>query len=129
MEPVPDRAKQIHQRHFERGMREVIASAEVMAQSLFDDAGPVGGAAVGLADRVEGLQGELAMMAERLERVEAGQGKAIERVTAQQREAATETSALAAAAAKLGREMQILRWLAAAGLAAAVAALAALLVL
>jgi SpoVK/Ycf46/Vps4 family AAA+-type ATPase len=128
LEPEPDRAKRIHQRHFERGMREVIASAEVMAQSLFDDAGPVGAAAVGLADRVEGLQGELATMTERLERAEAGQGKAIERVTASQREAATETSALAAAAAKLGREMQILRWLAGAALAAAIAALAALLV-
>jgi len=127
LEPVPDRAKQIHQRHFERGMREVIASAEVMAQSLFDDAGPVGGAALGLADRVEGLQGEIAMMAERLEGVEAGQGKAIERVAAEQGQATAQTSALAAAAAKLGREMQVLRWLAAAGFAAAIAALAAML--
>ena len=75
LEPVPDQAKQIHQRHFERGMREVIASADVMAQSLFDDAGPVAGAALGLADRVEGLQGEIAMMAERLERVEAARAR------------------------------------------------------
>jgi SpoVK/Ycf46/Vps4 family AAA+-type ATPase len=125
IEPVPDREKLIHQRHFERGMREVMASAEVMAQSLFDDAGPVGGAALGLVDRVEGLQGEIAMMAERLERVEAGQGKAIERVTSEQAEAAAQTSALTAAAAKLDREMRLLRWLVAAGVAAAVAALAA----
>ena len=126
LEPVPDRAKVIHQRHFERGMREVIASAEVMAQSLFDEAGPVGGAAVGLVDRVEGLQGEIAMMAERLERIEAGQGKAIERVRSEQAEAATQTSTLTAAAAKLDREMRLLRWLVAAGVAAALAALVGL---
>ncbi|HEX2451399.1 MAG TPA: ATP-binding protein [Gemmatimonadales bacterium] len=125
LEPVPDRAKQIHQRHFERGMREVIASAEVMAQSLFDDAGPVGGAAIGLADRVEGLQGELATMAEQLERIEAGQGKAIERVTSEQAEATAQTSALALAAARLERQLRILRWVAVAGLAAALGALAA----
>ncbi len=127
LEPVPDRAKQIHQRHFERGMREVIASADVMAQSLFDDAGSLAGAAIGMADRVEGLQGELAMMAERLERVETGQGKAIERVAAEQTGAAAQAAALTAAAAKLDREMRQLRWVAAAALAAALAALAAVL--
>ena len=37
LEPVPDPAKRIYQRHFEEGMREVIAAAEVMAQSLFDE--------------------------------------------------------------------------------------------
>jgi SpoVK/Ycf46/Vps4 family AAA+-type ATPase len=126
LEPVPDHAKLIHQRHFERGMREVMASAEVMAQSLFDDAGAVGGATVGLVDRVEGFQGEIAMMAERLERIEAGQGKAIERVRSEQAEAATQTSALTAAAAKLDREMRLLRWLVAAGVAAALAAVAGL---
>ncbi len=126
LEPVPDHAKLIHQRHFERGMREVMASAEVMAQSLFDEAGPVGGAALGLVDRVEGFQGEIAMMAERLERIEAGQGKAIERVRSEQAEAATQTSALTAAAAKLDREMRLLRWLVAAGVAAALAAVAGL---
>ena len=107
-------------------MREVIASAEVMAQSLFDDAGPVAGAALGLSDRVEGLQGEIAMMAERLETVEAGQGTAIERLTAEQTQAAAQTSALAAAAAKLDHEMKLLRWVAAGALVAALAALAAL---
>ncbi len=125
MEPVPDRAKRIHQRHFERGMREVIASAEVMAQSLFDDAGPVAGAALGLSDRVEELQGEVAMIAERLERTEAGLGKGLERATAEQAGAAAQASALAAAAAKLDRDLRLLRWLAAVGLAAALAALTA----
>ena len=127
LEPVPDRAKQIHQRHFERGMREVIASAEVMAQSLFDDAGTVGGAAIGLSDRVEGLQGELAMMAERVERMEAGQGKAIERVTSEQAVAAAQAAALTAAAARLERQLRILGWVAAAAGIGALAALAAVL--
>jgi SpoVK/Ycf46/Vps4 family AAA+-type ATPase len=128
LEPVPDRAKRIHQRHFEQGMREVIASAEVMAQSLFDESGPVAGAALGLADRFEGLQGELAMMAERVERVEAGQGKAIERVRSEQAKSAAESSALAAQAARLGQELRLLRWIAGAGLVAALTALAALIV-
>ncbi|MGH7631700.1 MAG: ATP-binding protein [Gemmatimonadales bacterium] len=125
LEPEPDRAKRIHQRHFERGMREVMASAEVMAQSLFDEPGMGAGLASG--DRIEGLQGELAMMAERMERIEGGQGKAIERVTAEQTQAAAHTAALTAAAAKLDRELRLLRWLAAGGLAAALAALGAVL--
>jgi SpoVK/Ycf46/Vps4 family AAA+-type ATPase len=125
LEPVPDRSKQIHQRHFERGMREVIASAEVMAQSLFDDAGAVGGAAIGLADRVEGLQGELATMAERVERVEGGQGKAIERVLAEQAAATAHTATLTTAASRLERQLRLLWWLSAAAAVAALAALAA----
>ena len=125
LEPVPDRSKQIHQRHFERGMREVIASAEVMAQSLFDDAGAVGGAAIGLADRVEGFQGELATMAERVERVEGGQGKAIERVLAEQAAATAHTATLTTAAGRLERQLRLLWWLSAAAAVAALAALAA----
>jgi SpoVK/Ycf46/Vps4 family AAA+-type ATPase len=125
LEPGPDQAKRIHQRHFEQGMREVTASAEVMAQSLFDDAGPVAGAAIGLADRVEGLQGELAVLTERLDRNESAEGKALERLKTEQAAAATQAAALAAAAARLGREIRVLRWVAAAGLLAALAAIAA----
>jgi SpoVK/Ycf46/Vps4 family AAA+-type ATPase len=125
LEPGPDQAKRIHQRHFEQGMREVTASAEVMAQSLFDDAGPVAGAAIGLADRVEGLQGELAVLTERLDRDESAEGKALERLKTEQAAAATQAAALAAAAARLGREIRVLRWVAAAGLLAALAAIAA----
>ncbi|HET8648621.1 MAG TPA: ATP-binding protein [Gemmatimonadales bacterium] len=41
-EPGPDAAKQIHQRHFEQGITEVLAAAEVMKQSLYEDRpGPV----------------------------------------------------------------------------------------
>jgi SpoVK/Ycf46/Vps4 family AAA+-type ATPase len=129
LEPVPDRAKKIGQRHFERGMREVIASAEVMAQSLFDDAGPVAGAAIGLADRVEGLQGEFALLTERLERIELGQGKAIERVKADQAAATAQASALASAAEKLGRDIQMVRWIGLGGLVVALAALISAVVL
>jgi SpoVK/Ycf46/Vps4 family AAA+-type ATPase len=35
-EPGPDSAKQIHQRHFEAAMEDVIAAKKVMRQSLFD---------------------------------------------------------------------------------------------
>lgn len=46
-EPGPDRAKKIHQRHFEQGVRQVLEGREVMGQSLFENgsdvpaAGPV----------------------------------------------------------------------------------------
>jgi SpoVK/Ycf46/Vps4 family AAA+-type ATPase len=127
LEPGPDQAKRIHQRHFEQGMREVMASAEVMAQSLFDDAGAVGGAAIGLADRVEGLQGEIATLTERLEGIDAGKGKALERVQAEQVATAAQASALTAAAEKLGRQMELVRWIAVAALVAALAGIAATL--
>ena len=48
-------------------------------------------------------------------------------MTAEQGQAASQTSALAAAAAKLDREMRLLRWVAVGGLVAALAALAAVL--
>ncbi len=40
LEPIEDAQKQIHQRHFEAGMQEVLRAREVMGQSLFgEDAG------------------------------------------------------------------------------------------
>jgi SpoVK/Ycf46/Vps4 family AAA+-type ATPase len=36
-EPIPDAAKKIHQRHFEAGMEQVVASKQVMKQSIFAD--------------------------------------------------------------------------------------------
>jgi SpoVK/Ycf46/Vps4 family AAA+-type ATPase len=36
-EPIPDSAKRIHQRHFQAGIEQVIASKRVMQQSLFAD--------------------------------------------------------------------------------------------
>jgi hypothetical protein len=100
-----------------------------MAQSLFDDAGPVAGAAIGLADRVEGLQGELATVTERLEQIESLQGKALERVKADQAAAVVQASALTATAEKLAREMGLIRWVAVAALIAALAGIAATLAL
>jgi len=38
-EPGPDVGKTIHQRHFEQGMRDVLAARQVMRQSLFETAG------------------------------------------------------------------------------------------
>jgi hypothetical protein len=36
-EPVPNSLKKIHQRHFEAGIEEVLASKRVMQQSIFAD--------------------------------------------------------------------------------------------
>ena len=36
-EPIPDLAKQIHQRHFQAGMEQVLASKRVMQQSIFSE--------------------------------------------------------------------------------------------
>ena len=39
-EPIPDTAKMIHQRHFEAGIEQVLASKRVMQQSIFADQKP-----------------------------------------------------------------------------------------
>jgi SpoVK/Ycf46/Vps4 family AAA+-type ATPase len=39
-EPGPDAAKRIHQRHFEAGIEDVVASRRVMKQSLFSEGSP-----------------------------------------------------------------------------------------
>jgi SpoVK/Ycf46/Vps4 family AAA+-type ATPase len=68
IEPGPDAEKRIHQRHFIQGMQEVIAAESVMAQSLFDT--PAGNGGDRLTETREELQGELALLAERLEGLE-----------------------------------------------------------
>jgi SpoVK/Ycf46/Vps4 family AAA+-type ATPase len=72
VEPGPDSEKRIHQRHFIQGMAEVMAAENVMAQSLFDDAGsgPLGGVMDRLAEGQEELRGELGVLAERFEALE-----------------------------------------------------------
>jgi SpoVK/Ycf46/Vps4 family AAA+-type ATPase len=69
VEPGPDSAKRIHQRHFIQGMTEVIAAENVMSQSLFDAGG--NGSASGVIDRLsegqEELRAELGLLAEQLE--------------------------------------------------------------
>ncbi|HEX5386603.1 MAG TPA: ATP-binding protein [Gemmatimonadales bacterium] len=91
IEPGPDAAKRIHQRHFEQGMREVIAAGEVMSQSLFEQ--PGGAAPSPMADLWERmsegqdrLEGEMALLAERMEAQETGQRSALERIDAGRRE-------------------------------------------
>ncbi len=69
-EPGPDASKRIHQRHFIQGMEEVIAAEGIMGQSLFEPGaapGSPGGLLEQMAQGQEQLQGELALVAERLE--------------------------------------------------------------
>src|SRR6185503_19046517 len=71
VEPGPDSAKRIHQRHFIQGMAEVMAAENVMSPSLFDDAsGPIGGAMERLAEGQEELPAERGFLAERFEGLE-----------------------------------------------------------
>ncbi|MGH7510258.1 MAG: ATP-binding protein [Gemmatimonadales bacterium] len=70
LEPGPDSAKRIHQRHFIQGMAEVISAENVMSQSLFDHpaaAGPLGGVIDRLSEGQEELRGELGLLAEQFE--------------------------------------------------------------
>jgi SpoVK/Ycf46/Vps4 family AAA+-type ATPase len=70
VEPGPDSAKRIHQRHFIQGMAEVISAQNVMSQSLFDDAslvGPLGGVIDRLSEGQEDLRGEMGVLAEQFE--------------------------------------------------------------
>ncbi len=74
LEPGPDARKRIHQRHFEQGMREVIAAGDVMAQSLFAPAGALAPSPVAelweqMSESQDRLEGEIALLAERLDRL------------------------------------------------------------
>src|SRR5262245_23202540 len=75
-EPGPDATKRIHQRHFIQGMEEVIAAEGIMGQSLFEaGSSPVapGGVLEQMAEGQEQLRAELALVAERLEGLDARQ--------------------------------------------------------
>lgn len=128
LEPGPDETKRIHQRHFEQGMREVIAAGEVMAQSLFDTPG---GAAPGpmadlwerMSEGQDRLEGELAVLGERLDKMEGAQRAAVERVNQER----GEREALAKAHAARAAALQRLTWMAGAALVTALGALAAAL--
>jgi SpoVK/Ycf46/Vps4 family AAA+-type ATPase len=76
LEPGPDAEKRIHQRHFIQGMQEVIA-----AESVMFDAPMVNGAVDRLTETREELQGELALLGERFERLE----RAFRKVSADER--------------------------------------------
>jgi SpoVK/Ycf46/Vps4 family AAA+-type ATPase len=124
LEPTPDAKKQIHQRHFEQGMRDVIAAGEVMAQSLFEEAGVLPGARGGLVDQLtdtqDRLQGEMAVLAERLDAAETRRRAAEEHARAAQERAEAERRATRLA-------VQRLTWLAGGALIAALGALVAAL--
>lgn len=117
LEPVPDSEKRIHQRHFKQAMQDVIAASEVMAQSLFDEAGALPGVRGGLVEQLtdtqDRLQGEIGMLAERVEKIE-GRARAVgDKFEAGQ------------AAARLA--FRRLAWIAGAALLASLGALAAVL--
>lgn len=86
-EPGPDADKRIHQRHFVQGMEEVITGTAVMAQSLFEE----GAAPAGFADEVsegqEALRAELALVAERLDKIDRRQAGSQQKLEARQAEA------------------------------------------
>lgn len=70
-EPGPDRKKQIHQHHFERGIREVLEAKNVMGQSLFDENGlpgsPGGGGFIqALVSRQDALADDIEALDERV---------------------------------------------------------------
>jgi SpoVK/Ycf46/Vps4 family AAA+-type ATPase len=91
-EPGPDASKRIHQRHFVQGMEEVIAAEGIMGQSLFDPSATApssGGVLEQMAEAQEQLRGELGLVAERLDALDArqaglsdAQAKVLERLRA-----------------------------------------------
>ncbi len=129
LEPGPDQLKRIHQRHFEQGMREVIAAGEVMAQSLFDTPG---GAAPGpmadlwerMSEGQDRLEGELAVLGERIERIDDAQRKAREQAERERGELEVrQREALAAAEVARGAVLRRLVWVAGGALLLAAASL------
>ncbi len=124
-EPGPDAAKQIHQRHFVQGMDEVIGGTTVMGQSLFDEAGAsVPGVMEEMSEGQEALRAELALVTERLDKMERRQAGALQKLEERQTAAATGAQAELAAAARRTRML----W-AAAGVALTLAAAALLVAL
>lgn len=86
-EPGNDREKQIHQRHFEEAIQEVVAGKAVMEQSLGDGAGAealpyASGAWEQLSQGQDTLQGEMALLLERLEEIDGGQRELATRIEA-----------------------------------------------
>jgi SpoVK/Ycf46/Vps4 family AAA+-type ATPase len=124
-EPGPDADKRIHQRHFVQGMDEVIAGTTVMGQSLFDDAGaPVPGVMEEMSEGQEALRAELALLGERLDKVERRQTGALQKLQESQAAASATAQAELAISARRARML----W-AAAGAALVLAAAAMLIAL
>jgi SpoVK/Ycf46/Vps4 family AAA+-type ATPase len=107
-EPGPDAAKRIHQRHFVQGMDEVIAGTSVMGQSLFDDlAAPVPGVMEEISEGQEALRAELALMTERLDKIERRQANALQKLDERQAAAASDIQTALAATARRARLLSI----------------------
>jgi SpoVK/Ycf46/Vps4 family AAA+-type ATPase len=128
-EPGPDAGKKIHQRHFVQGMDEVIAGTAVMAQSLFDEGAPtapLAGFVEEMSEGQEALRAELALVAERLDKIDRRQASSLQKLEERQAEA-VRTAGEAAAAAAAGEQARM-RTLWMAAIAALVLAAAALAV-
>ncbi len=103
-EPGPDAGKRIHQRHFVQGMEEVIAGTSVMGQSLFDEGSAAPPSAMEeMSEGQEALRAELALVGERLDKLERRQAGALQRIEERQTAAATEAQAALAAEARRAR--------------------------
>jgi SpoVK/Ycf46/Vps4 family AAA+-type ATPase len=124
-EPGPDAGKRIHQRHFVQGMEEVVAGTAVMAQSLFDEGGqaaPLAGLLEEMSEGQEALRAELALVSERLDKIDRRQTGALQKLDERQSAAVQAASDAVATAAQARMRML---WIAVgAALAAAAAALA-----
>jgi SpoVK/Ycf46/Vps4 family AAA+-type ATPase len=126
-EPGPDADKRIHQRHFVQGMDEVIAGTSVMGQSLFDEAAGAPTAGGVLEEMVEGqeaLRGELALIGERLDKLDRRHASTIQKLEERYTAAAAGTRDELGAAARRARML----W-AAAGIALLMAAAALIVAL
>jgi SpoVK/Ycf46/Vps4 family AAA+-type ATPase len=121
-EPGPDAGKRIHQRHFVQGMEEVIAGTTVMAQSLFDEAAAAPGVMEEISEGQEALRAELALVTERLDKIERRQANALQKLDERQTAAAASVQAELVGAARRARLLSI------AAVAAVVLAVVALVV-
>jgi hypothetical protein len=127
-EPGPDAGKRIHQRHFVQGMEEVVAGTAVMAQSLFDEGGqaaPLVGLLEEMSEGQEALRAELALVSERMDKIDRRQTGALQKLDERQSAAARAASEAVAAGAAAAQARMRMLWIAVgAALAAAAAALA-----
>jgi SpoVK/Ycf46/Vps4 family AAA+-type ATPase len=127
-EPGPDAGKRIHQRHFVQGMEEVVAGTAVMAQSLFDEGGqaaPLAGLLEEMSEGQEALRAELALVSERLDKIDRRQAGALQKLDERQSAAVQAASEAVAAGASAAQARMRMLWIAVgAALAAAASALA-----
>jgi SpoVK/Ycf46/Vps4 family AAA+-type ATPase len=126
-EPGPDAGKRIHHRHFVQGMEEVIAGTAVMAQSLFDEGGqaaPLAGVLEEMSEGQEALRAELALVSERLDKIDRRQAGALQKLDERQTAAVQAASDAMAAGAVAAQARMRMLWIAVgAALAAAASAL------